>query len=150
MSFQRRMSSNDIKECRATFDMFDKNGNGTINAQELFSVMRSLGIKSSLKEAQGMIQEVDHDKSGLVDFNEFLSLMANKKSSKRQESFELMHAFKAFDRNNDGYIVKSEFMKVMKKHGEKITSKEIDSMIKQCDVDKDGKINYTEFVKMVR
>lgn len=45
-----------------------------------------------------MIQEVDHDKSGLVDFNEFLSLMANKKSSKRQESFELMHAFKAFDR----------------------------------------------------
>ena len=34
-------------------------------------------------------------------------------------------------------------MKVMKKHGEKITSKEIDSMIKQCDVDKDGKINYT-------
>ena len=46
-------------------------------------------------------------------------------------------------KNNDGYIVKSEFMKVMKKHGEKITSKEIDSMIKQCDVDKDGKINYT-------
>lgn len=41
-----------LKECRATFDMFDKNGNGTINAQELFSVMRSLGIKSSLKEAQ--------------------------------------------------------------------------------------------------
>lgn len=45
-----------------------------------------------------MIREVDYDKSGLVDFNEFLSLMANKKSSKRQESFELMHAFKAFDR----------------------------------------------------
>merc|ERR1719244_695031 len=144
-----KLTSEQIREYKETFEMFDKNRNGTINSKELATAMRSFGMKPTQKEIENMIKEVDGDRNGYVDFDEFLSLMS-RKVSKTDMKKELMSAFKTFDRNGDGFIIKSEFQKVMKKHGEKMTSKEIDKMIKESDIDKDGKINYVEFVKMVR
>merc|ERR1712183_131483 len=144
-----KLSSAQLKEYKETFQTFDKNGNGTINSMELATAMRSFGMRPTPKEIENMIKEVDADRSGFVDFDEFVSLMT-KRVSKTDKQRELMDAFKTFDRNSDGFIIKSEFQKVMKKHGEKMTSKEIDKMLRESDIDKDGKINYVEFVKMVR
>lgn len=40
--------------------------------------MRSLGINPTYKDLKEMIREVDFDGNGMIDFNEFLSLMAKK------------------------------------------------------------------------
>ena len=47
------------------------------------------------------------------------------------------------DRNKDGYITKGE-LKLAKK---KMTMKEVDQVIKEYDIDQDGKLNYEEFLK---
>ena len=52
-------------------------------------------------------------------------------------------AFKAMDRNKDGYITKGE-LKLAKK---KMSMKEVDQTIKDYDLDNDGKLNYEEFLK---
>ena len=52
-------------------------------------------------------------------------------------------AFKAMDRNKDGYITKGE-LKLAKK---KMSMKEVDATIKDYDLDNDGKLNYEEFLK---
>ena len=52
-------------------------------------------------------------------------------------------AFKAMDRNKDGYITKGE-LKLAKK---KMSMKEVDKTIKDYDLDNDGKLNYEEFLK---
>ena len=51
-------------------------------------------------------------------------------------------AFKAMDRNKDGYITKGE-LKLAKK---KMSMKEVDATIKDYDLDNDGKLNYEEFL----
>ena len=51
---------------------------GTITTKELGTVMRSLGQNPTEGELQDMINEVDADGNGTIDFPEFLNLMARK------------------------------------------------------------------------
>ena len=48
----------------------------SLPTQELGTVMRSLGQNPTEAELQDMINEVDADGNGTIDFPEFLSLMA--------------------------------------------------------------------------
>jgi len=48
-------------EYRTAFDMFDKDGDGTITTKELGTVMRSLGQNPTEQELIDMVNEVDMD-----------------------------------------------------------------------------------------
>jgi len=65
----------DFPELRAAFSAFDKDGGGDISTDELGAVLRSLGQSPTDEELRDMIQEVDADGSGTIDFPEFCSLM---------------------------------------------------------------------------
>merc|ERR1712113_1099240 len=95
-----------------------------------------------------MINEVDADGNGTIDFPEFLSLMARKMKDTDTEE-ELIEAFKVFVRDGNGFISGAEMRHVMTNLGEKLTDEEVDEMIREADVDGDGQINYEEFVKMM-
>ena len=51
---------------------------GTVTTKELGNVMRKLGQKPTQADLQDMISEVDTDRNGTIEFNEFLVLMAKK------------------------------------------------------------------------
>ena len=65
-----------IAEFKETFCLFDKDGDGTITTKDLGNVMRSLGQNPTEAELQEMINEVDADGVGAIDFPQFLVLMA--------------------------------------------------------------------------
>merc|ERR1712182_43992 len=99
-------------------------------------------------ELHDMINEVDADGNGTIDFTEFLSLMARKMKDTDTEE-ELREAFKVFDKDNNGFISAAELRHVMTNLGEKLTDEEVDEMIREADIDGDGQVNYDEFVKMM-
>jgi len=51
--------------------------------------------------------------------------------------------FRVFDKNNDGFITADELQHVMTNLGEKLSEEEIADMIKEADLDGDGKVSYT-------
>ncbi|KAG1366341.1 putative Calmodulin [Cocos nucifera] len=76
--------------------------------------MRSLGQYPIEAELQDMINEVDADQNGAIDFHEFLNLMACKVKNTDSEE-ELREAFKVFDRDQNGSISAAEFRNVLTK-----------------------------------
>ena len=73
-----QLTEEQIAEFKEAFSLFDKDGDGTITTKELGTVMRSLGQNPTEAELQDMINEVDADGNGTIDFPEFLNLMARK------------------------------------------------------------------------
>ena len=67
-----------VTECKEVFDLFDKDKDGAITTKELGDVMRALGANPTQAELQEMINEVDQDGSGKIEFKEFLELFARK------------------------------------------------------------------------
>mmetsp|Transcript_143392 Transcript_143392/g.458375 ORF Transcript_143392/g.458375 Transcript_143392/m.458375 type:complete len:955 (-) Transcript_143392:222-3086(-) len=121
---------------------------GILCIQKLGTVMRSLGQNPTPAELQDMINEVDADGDGTIDFPEFLSLMSRKMKDTDSEE-EILDAFKVFDRSGNGMISAADLRHVMSNLGEKLTDQELDEMIKEADVDGNGEMNYQEFVNMM-
>lgn len=88
-----------------------------------------------------MVNEVDQDGNGTIEFNEFLQMMSKKMKDADSED-ELREAFRVFDKNNDGLISSNELRHVMTSLGERLSEEEVDDMIKEADLDGDGQVNY--------
>ena len=79
--------------------------------------MRSLGQNPTEAELQDMINEVDADGNGTIDFPEFLTMMARKMRDTDSEE-EIKEAFKVFDKDGNGYISAAELRHVMTNLGQ--------------------------------
>ena len=142
------LTDEQIAEFKEAFQIFDKDGDGSITTKELGTVMRSLGQNPSDDEIRQMIIDVDEDKSETIDFKEFLGLMAKKMKENDSED-ELIEAFKVFDRDGNGKISAHELRYVMLSSGEDLTEQDIQEMVLEADTDGDGFIDYEEFVRIM-
>ena len=147
-SNEQIISEDKINEFKEAFNIFYKDKDGYITTKELGDIMKNLGQSPSEAELQDMINEVDIDGNGTIDFKEFLGLMARKMRESDSEE-ELIEAFKVFDRDGNGLISSEELLHVMVTLGENTNLEEIEDLIKEADIDGDGFLNYEEFVNLV-
>ena len=143
-----QLTEDHILEFKEAFALFDPDCDGEITHKELAKVLVSLGIQVTKDEVLEMLQDVDADGNGSIDFPEFLTLLARKLKDSDSEE-ELKEAFRVFDQDGSGSINVDEFRKVMTNLREVISEKELEEMIRDGDTDGDGEINYEEFVRMM-
>ena len=145
------MSSLDIpedqmEEFKQAFALFDKDGNGHVDANELGQVLASLGQIPTEDELKRMISEGDGDMNGTIEFSEFLQMMKSKMSKKENEE-EIQEAFNAFDVNKNGIINAKSLQKAFKSMNETFTDEEIQEMINV--VGNNGEVNFNQFKNMM-
>jgi calmodulin len=63
------------KELKEAFRLYDKDGQGFITTATLKSILHEIDDKLSDEDLDGMIDEIDEDGSGTVDFDEFMEMM---------------------------------------------------------------------------
>lgn len=63
------------QELKEAFRLYDREGNGYITTSTLKEILAALDDKLSSEDLDGIIQEIDTDGSGTVDFDEFMEMM---------------------------------------------------------------------------
>ncbi|PIA15017.1 calmodulin [Coemansia reversa NRRL 1564] len=133
-------------EYKEAFELFDTDGSGAISHKEMGELMRKMGHNPTKQEIQDMINEVDADNNGEIDFEEFVAMMELQRVT---TDAELREAFKVFDTDGDGTISIDELGQVMKSLGEELTPNELHAMFAEADKDGNYRIDFYEFKSMM-
>merc|ERR1711982_194443 len=76
MMMAKKVKRSDIEEeFLETFKVFDIYGNGFISADVLYQVLKILCERMTEEEIEKMLQEVDNDNDGLINYEEFVKVM---------------------------------------------------------------------------
>ena len=128
--------------------MLDKGKDGKITLLELANVMRSLNMDPTEEELKEMIDEVDLDGNGEIDFEEFVTLM-NRRSKETDTEEVIINAFKVFDIEGNGLLSITDMRHIMINMTENVNEDELDEILINADTDGDGYIKYEEFIRML-
>jgi len=138
-----------IKALRDTFMTLDENGDGLLTVNEMKEGLTKSGLKEIPADLQQIMQEVDSDGSGIIDYTEFLAATLDKKVYMAEDV--CWQAFRIFDRNGDGKICKKEISMVLNDEGVQETCmKDMAELMKEIDTNGDGEIDFQEFLQMMQ
>ena len=102
-----------------------------------------------MNELSDMINEVDQDGNGTVEFAEFVILMTNKVKEMTKED-EIYEAFMVLDKEKDDFISEKELKYFMRKVAHiKLSTEEAKAMIEFADSDGDNLISYEDFRNVI-
>ena len=107
--------------------------------------MRALGFEPRKEDIQSLLQKRNDHKIGFDDFYEIMSTKMTKKDIRA----EMLKAFDLFDKDGTGKISLDNLKRVSEELGEKMSEEELKEMIDEADVDRDGAVNASEFVKIM-
>ncbi|XP_028794261.1 calcium-dependent protein kinase 29 [Neltuma alba] len=143
----QNLSEEEIKGLKQMFRNMDTDNSGTITLEELRAGLSKLGSKLNESEIRQLMDAADVDKNGTIDYYEFITATMHRHRLEKEEN--LFKAFQYFDKDNSGYITREELRQALTEYGmgDEAT---IDEVIDDVDTDKDGRINYEEFVAMMK
>ncbi|CAN4098293.1 unnamed protein product [Withania somnifera] len=138
----------DMEEVKKVFAGFDANGDGMISGDELSGVLKALGSDTSPEEIARMMSEIDTDKDGCINLQEFADFCKNDNSVDGGAK-ELKEAFDLYDQDHNGRISAIELHQILNRLGQSCTIHDCNRMITSVDSDGDGYVCFEEFKKMM-
>lgn len=143
----------DMVHLAQTFDLYDADGTGLLDAEELSELLASLGRESSEAQASALLKGMDHDGDGEVSRAEFLAFMATQaETSENDASIEhtASKVFALFDGDGSGQVSHGEFAEGLERFGVSMTDEELTIIIYELDRDRDGLISLQEFTHLLK
>ncbi|CAA7399639.1 unnamed protein product [Spirodela intermedia] len=143
------LNPEEMANLRDQFDAIDVDRNGAISLEEMrHALAKDLPWKLKEPRVTEILQAMDSNTDGLVDFDEFVAAtlhvhqLEEHDSEKWQSRSEA--AFQKFDVDGDGFITPEE----LRVHTGLKSS--IEPLLEEADTDKDGKISLSEFRRLLR
>ncbi|CAH9064972.1 unnamed protein product [Cuscuta europaea] len=148
-AFAGTLHEEELADLKDQFSAIDVDKNGVISLEEMrLALAKDLPWKLKESRVIEILQAIDSNTDGLVDFQEFVAatLHVNQMEGHNSEKWEQrsLAAFEKFDIDRDGYITPDE----LKMHTGLRGS--IDPLLEEADIDKDGRISLLEFRRLLR
>ena len=139
-----RLTDDEISALKESFKALDKNGDGMLSLEEMKeAVNKSEGLP--IFNVDEIFTTLDTDKSGKIDYTEFIAASLEKNIFLNEG--KLKEAFKLFDTDGSGKISRSEITMIL---GHESTQGELDKLFEKYDNNKDGEIDFEEFIHMMK
>lgn len=146
----------ETKELTQIFRVLDKNGDGQLDRKELIEGYKKLmewkGDTSEIDDAQReaevdqILQSVDFDKNGYIEYSEFVTVCMDKQLLLSRE--RLQQAFRQFDSDGSGKITSDELAKLFGSTA--VDDATWHDVLKETDKNNDGEVDFDEFVEMMQ
>jgi len=145
-----QLNEDQIKALRETFIALDNNGDGLLTAAEMKEGLKNCGLKEIPQDLQQILEDVDSDGSGVIDYTEFLAATLDKRAYLKEDV--CWSAFRLFDKNGDGKISQEELKAVLNNDDVKDVAgvQAIAQLMQEIDGNGDGFIDFQEFMEMMR
>lgn len=136
---------------KTAFESFDTEGVGAIGVETISNILRMMGVKVKEADLKEIIDEVDDDGSGMLEFEEFTELAAKFLIEEDEEELknELKEAFRIYDKDGQGFITNDVLREILKEIDPKLTDADLDGIIEEVDEDGSGTMDLDEFMEMM-
>ena len=140
----------DVENACKLFDKIDINGDGKITSEILYKgISKYMQSSNSKKEILEIFENLDSDHNNYIGYEDFIRAAVDKSIFLREDV--LKFAFKYFDVNDTGEITYESISNIFKEY---LKSNEVEEnlikILDQVDKDKNGKIKYPEFCKLMK
>lgn len=133
------------EQIREAFQLFDADGSGAIDGEEMALAMKGLGFGDLAKdEVEHLMRSMRLDANGLVSYGEFEKLVKSRMAP-RDSPEEILKAFQLFDLDKKGKVSLENLREVAKLLGEDPGEDVLREMIAEADEDGDGVVSLEEF-----
>ena len=142
----------EILDYKETFDLFDGDKKGLINAEDLLKSLNSM--KNDLKNNntyQGLIENIKKKNLKEVNFELFIELICTKHDGNSNSNEEnCLSLLNSLVRENKDKVEFDDLKKSAKIQNPKVKDEDLDKILLNADKDKDGKLSCKEFVEAVQ
>jgi len=140
------LSSNQERSLRRTFEAMGKENNGMITEEELYGALIEVDPNLTREECHTVMVSVDANSNGVIEWDELLSSRINRKLVSKEE--RLRKVFKCLDLNGDRMLASDEIFAALRSVNKNISLSECTELLRAADTNKDGKIDYEEWLTM--
>ncbi|KAK3445044.1 hypothetical protein EUGRSUZ_A00519 [Eucalyptus grandis] len=142
------LSVEEVEGIKDMFKKMDVDDDGIISIEELKAGLRNFGSQLAESDVQMLIEAVDANGKGSLDYGEFLAVSLHLQRVANDE--HLRKAFSYFDKDGNSFIEPDELRESLVEDGADDCSDLANEIFQEVDKDKDGKISYEEFVAMMK
>ena len=145
-----RLTGQEFEKVRNQFLKMDKDSDGKVTKEELKAYCIAQNDYRTDDQIDYMMRVMDLDKSGTIEFIEFLEVASFFEYNKDTYESQVKRMFKALDKNDDGYLSVEEIKQIWAIFSQDNCDipgeEELLEILKKCDVNGDGKVDYNEFL----
>ena len=134
-------------EIERAFNMFDTNDNGKMEREEFIQCIQKICPNFSLKLVNEWYDQVDKDKNGYLDVDEFTCVIREIEHITNKDNI-FIQMWKIYDADQNGVLDKDEFTKMWRSLFPEITDENLEKLFKKIDEDGNGTISYIEYMNM--
>ena len=146
------LEMDDIKVLFNCFQLFDTKKQDYLSADDLGEIMRAMGFRPTEEELVDLVNEIDEDGSGQIEFAEFCQLCATflvEDPDIETMKKELKDAFRIYDKEGQGFITTETLRGLIGELLAPLTDEELEGIIEELDEDGSGSMDFDEFCEMM-
>ena len=133
-------------EIDRAFDHYDVDANGQIERNEFIRCITGICPGFPEKLANEWFDEVDKDKSGYLDIEEFTCVVREIEHITNKDNM-FVKMWNIYDADQNGVLDKDEFAKMWRSLFPEITDEKLEKLFKKVDTDGNGEISYIEYMQ---
>ncbi|CAL4103631.1 unnamed protein product [Meganyctiphanes norvegica] len=151
LEFENNIDPAQLEVLKRAFDSFDTENKGAISTDIVGTVLKMMGQSVNRKILMEIVDEVDVDGSGELEFNEFILLFKKFMNEEDEEELrkELHEAFRLYDKEGQGFIPTGVLREILHELDENLTDEELDGIVEEVDADGSGTVDFDEFMDMM-